>query len=75
MFFQIDIGNNFLVAACDGLWDVVEDSAVIKIVTEFLTIPANANDLEGASKKLRDVAFLNGSTDNISVVVLKRNDQ
>lgn len=94
--FKIDgseLEENFLVAACDGLWDVVEDSVVIKTVTDWLL--QNENDVEGASKKyvkkvkkkegkerrfldkilinrLRDTAYSNGSTDNISVVVMKK---
>lgn len=50
--FKIDgseLEENFLVAACDGLWDVVEDSVVIKTVTDWLL--QNENDVEGASKK------------------------
>jgi len=62
--------NNYIVVACDGLWDVVEDSVVIKLVSEWFE--EHVDDVEGACKKLRDLAFSNGSTDNISVVVVKK---
>jgi len=62
--------GSFLVAACDGLWDVLEDKVVAETVASWLS--NNADDVEGASKKLRDDAYTKGSTDNISVVVVKK---
>jgi len=62
--------GNFLVAACDGLWDVLEDNVVVDTVSTWLS--TNIDDVEGASKKLRDEAYTKGSTDNISVVVVKK---
>jgi len=71
--FKLDISelnDNIFVAACDGLWDVVDDATAIKTVTEHLS--SNADDVHGASRKLVELAFFNGSTDNISVVVMKK---
>lgn len=62
------IEDKYLVVACDGLWDVVEDSMVIKVVSDWFG--EHPNDVEGAAKKLKDLAFSSGSTDNISVVVI-----
>jgi len=64
---EIDISssqNQLLILACDGLWDVVTDE-------EALSIATSAADPEEAATKLRDSALQKGSTDNISVIVIK----
>jgi len=56
--------SQFMILACDGLWDVVSDE-------EAISIAAPIANPEVASKKLRDVAFKRGSTDNISVLTIR----
>jgi protein phosphatase 1L len=56
--------SQFMVLACDGVWDVISDEEAVSIVAP---IP----DIELASKRLRDEAFQRGSTDNISVMVIR----
>lgn len=51
--------------ACDGVWDVISDEAACRIVA------SESDDILKASMKLRDFAYLFGSQDNISVVILK----
>ena len=49
--FQIDIVNkedSFIVIASDGLWEVMDNKDVGKIVVPFY----NNNDVQGASAKL-----------------------
>jgi len=53
----------FLIIACDGLWDAVTDE---EAVAEALT----AKTPEDAAVKLRDKAFHSTSKDNISVLVI-----
>lgn len=55
-------GDEFIILACDGVWDVLSDELACHIV-------ATDNDPVQASLKLIDQAFLTGSTDNISVIV------
>lgn len=56
--------DNFLILACDGLWDVLTDGvAVAQVKSE--------PDPRVSSAKVRDYGFAMGSTDNISVVVVK----
>lgn len=53
----------FLILACDGLWDVVSDQEAVEIVLK-------AKNPEDAAVKLRDKAFNSKSKDNISVLVI-----
>ncbi|EGG25213.1 RasGEF domain-containing protein [Cavenderia fasciculata] len=58
------VKNQFMIIACDGLWDVVTDEEATAIV-------APISDPEKACMRLRDQAFTRGSTDNISVMVVR----
>lgn len=65
---QFDLnGNNndlLLVLACDGLWDTISDEEAAKI--------ANTEEhVEQSAIKLRDASYNRGSTDNISVIVIR----
>lgn len=57
---------DFLILACDGLWDVVSDSEAA-IICEYMIISSN---VEAAAQRLRDIAYARGSMDNITVMVL-----
>ena len=54
--------DEFIVIACDGLYDVLSDEEVINIV--------KAHPKEKASIVLREYAYLLGSADNISITVI-----
>ena len=56
---------DFLIIACDGVWDVISDKAACEIVL------SERGDVVRAAMKLRDLAYLYGSLDNISVVVVR----
>lgn len=56
--------DKFIIIACDGVWDEVEDEPAYKIAS-------TESDPFKASTKLRDYSFLLGSDDNISVMVVK----
>lgn len=61
-------GNeDFLVLACDGLWDTVGKDQAIELVTNH---NIHVNSRESAAKLLVDAAKNAGSNDNISVVVV-----
>lgn len=63
--------GEFLVVACDGLWDVMEDQEAVDLVRNF--IGNTASDMrhkqKQAARYLIDEALRRGSTDNITVVV------
>jgi len=58
--------DTILIVACDGLWDVCEDQAAIDFLLGFPN--ANCDEL---SKRLMIKALQDGSTDNLSVCVVK----
>eukprot|EP01121_Diplochlamys_sp_Union-15-3_P015210 TRINITY_DN4978_c0_g1_i2.p1 TRINITY_DN4978_c0_g1~~TRINITY_DN4978_c0_g1_i2.p1 ORF type:complete len:270 (+),score=43.28 TRINITY_DN4978_c0_g1_i2:35-811(+) len=57
--------SQFLILGCDGLWDVISDQEAVDIVMPFI------HDCESACKRLRDVAYARGSTDNISAMLIR----
>ncbi|EME29786.1 Protein phosphatase 2C homolog 1 [Galdieria sulphuraria] len=59
--------DKFLILACDGLWDVVEDQEVVNFVQH---LHVNGLDVQSISERLVRLALDRGSTDNISVMVI-----
>ena len=57
--------DEFIVVGCDGVWDVLSDEEAVRIVRADV-----AADCALAAAKLRDAAYLAGSDDNISVLVV-----
>jgi len=58
--------STYLVLGCDGVWDEVSDDECAKIVNA-------AKDPLAAGVSLRDLSYLRGSDDNISVITIKLN--
>ncbi|KAG6917807.1 hypothetical protein DXG01_000867 [Tephrocybe rancida] len=56
--------DEFLVLACDGLWDVANDQSAIDLVREI-------GDAQVASAKLLKYAISHHTTDNVTVVVVR----
>ncbi|KAJ3059387.1 Protein phosphatase 2C 1, partial [Podochytrium sp. JEL0797] len=64
--------DTHLILACDGLWDVCSDQESI----EFVTDPERVvGDVQSASEELLALALEQGSTDNLSVMVVRFSDQ
>jgi protein phosphatase PTC1 len=58
--------DTHLVVACDGLWDVCDDQGAVDFVLKYPD--ADAAEL---SKRLLVKALQDGSTDNLSIIVVK----
>jgi len=58
--------DTWLIVACDGLWDVMEDQQAVDLVLANSTSTASE-----ISKKLLIKALQDGTTDNLSIVVVK----
>ncbi|KAF1849319.1 PP2C-domain-containing protein [Cucurbitaria berberidis CBS 394.84] len=56
--------DEFLILACDGLWDVCSDQEAVDLVRQV-------QDPQEASKKLVDYALARFSTDNLSCMVVR----
>jgi len=69
--YKLDKNDKFIVFACDGLWDVMENQDVVNIVLnecydrDFNRINKHVN----ISKKLAEYALKKGSTDNLTIIV------
>lgn len=74
MSTQITDQDDFLILACDGVWDVLTDEAACKFVQGVFRQqtdnkqPCNPTE---AAKKLCKLAIDKGSTDNITVMIVK----
>ncbi|ODN73750.1 hypothetical protein L202_07286 [Cryptococcus amylolentus CBS 6039] len=60
----LDDTDEFLIVACDGLWDVCSDQEAVDLIQ-------NVQDPQEASRRLLEHAMGNFSTDNLSVLVVK----
>jgi len=58
--------DTWLIVACDGLWDVMEDQQDCDLVLANATLSASE-----ISKKLLIKALQDGTTDNLSIAVIK----
>eukprot|EP01103_Thecamoeba_quadrilineata_P002782 TRINITY_DN1266_c1_g2_i1.p1 TRINITY_DN1266_c1_g2~~TRINITY_DN1266_c1_g2_i1.p1 ORF type:complete len:531 (+),score=137.07 TRINITY_DN1266_c1_g2_i1:191-1594(+) len=56
--------DEFIILACDGLWDVISEETAIEVVK------IEGKDPYRSSVRLRDMAYLRGSSDNITVIVI-----
>jgi len=56
--------DEFLILACDGLWDVCSDQEAVDLIR-------NTTDPQAASKTLVDHALQRFSTDNLSCMVVR----
>lgn len=62
-----DEKDEFIIIACDGLWDVCDDQTAVNLVRE------HTGGAQGASRALVDYALQNMSSDNLSCMVIKFN--
>jgi serine/threonine protein phosphatase PrpC len=58
--------TKYIVMACDGLWDVIESESIGKIITEL-----NKSNPENIAVELAKYALKQGSTDNVSIIVIE----
>ncbi|CAE6415236.1 unnamed protein product [Rhizoctonia solani] len=63
---ELSDDDEFVILACDGLWDVADDQAAVDLVRK--SAPNSAQD---AAKILLDHALSSFSMDNVSVLVVK----
>ncbi|KAJ8462655.1 hypothetical protein ONZ45_g3169 [Pleurotus djamor] len=56
--------DEFLILACDGLWDVTSDQAAVDLIRDI-------DDAQAASSKLLKHALSQHTTDNVTVLVVR----
>ncbi|XP_037913707.1 protein phosphatase 1B isoform X2 [Hermetia illucens] len=62
-----DESDEFLVLACDGIWDVMTNEDVCSFIHSRLKI---TNDLEFISNQVIDTCLHKGSRDNMSIIII-----
>lgn len=68
MSVPLDGTEDYIVLACDGLWDMLAPNTLPKLVYDFLQ--DSKGDKSCVAQKLVSWAKENGSTDNITVIVV-----
>jgi protein phosphatase PTC1 len=65
--------DDFLVLACDGVWDVMSDQEVVDFVKVYAENPNGSTEekFNLIARALVDEALKRGSTDNITAIVVK----
>jgi len=73
-FYPLKKGTEFIVMACDGLWDVLENHDVINSIRrdypEILTSNKNSYKKINLAYRIGQTAIDIGSTDNITVMII-----
>jgi serine/threonine protein phosphatase PrpC len=64
--YNLNKNDKFIIFACDGLWDVVSNKKAVDFVLKKL----KKNHKGNIAKKLAEFAIKEGSTDNVTVVIL-----
>ncbi|KAG5420564.1 MgPP2CL-1 [Candida metapsilosis] len=65
---QIIKDDEFMIIACDGVWDVISDTKACRIVADCFE---RGYDAQEASKKLCQLAIEASTTDNVTVMVVQ----
>ena len=64
---ELDGTEDYIVVACDGIWDVIRPSRVPQLVYAHLS---GGGSKESVAKSLIDHAKAEGSSDNMTVIVV-----
>uniref|UniRef100_A0A7S1CBR4 PPM-type phosphatase domain-containing protein n=1 Tax=Bicosoecida sp. CB-2014 TaxID=1486930 RepID=A0A7S1CBR4_9STRA len=67
---KLDATAQFLIVACDGVWDVLSDEEAVGLVREYCDGSAAGAKSTRAAKYLVDQALARGSTDNVTCMVV-----
>lgn len=60
--------DQFVLLACDGFWDVMESQEAVDLSLRFMQ---NGLTVQQAAAKLGDMALRLGSSDNVTVIIVK----
>lgn len=65
---ELNESDEFLIVACDGLWDVCSDQRAVKLISDI-------EDPHHAANVLCKYAMEHGTTDNVTVMVVRLNSE
>ena len=68
---KLDATSQFIIIACDGVWDVLEDQEAVDMVREHLGAhPPSLHKAKSAAQVLVDASLSKGSSDNVTALVV-----
>ena len=73
--YKLKKNDKFFILACDGLWDVISNQDACNFVLQKLNETSKISTINGNSKNniaqaLAEYAIKNGSTDNVSIILI-----
>lgn len=68
---EITADDDFMILACDGVWDVLSDLKACEFVSDLFEKGSGKVDPQIAAKKLCQLAMDNSTTDNVTVMIVK----
>lgn len=66
----LDTTCQFIIVACDGVWDVMSDTEAVALVREYIGNGSSNSKVSRAAKFLVDTAIARGTTDNVTCQVV-----
>lgn len=69
---KISKNDKFMILACDGLWDVVDNQTAVNLVLHYCFDKdgKRINEKLNIAAKLADFALSQGSTDNVTIIIV-----
>lgn len=67
---KLDSTAQFIIVACDGIWDVLSDDEAVTLVREYCDGSGTGPKSGRAAKYLVDQALSRGSTDNVTCMII-----
>ena len=71
--YRLEKSDKFLVLACDGLWDVLNNNDAVNFILNNCydnTLTKRINKKQDIAQQLAEHALRKGSTDNITIVIV-----
>ncbi|VEN44351.1 unnamed protein product [Callosobruchus maculatus] len=62
-----DVGDEFLILACDGIWDVMSNDELCAYIRNRLTVTSNLQEI---TAQVIDTCFYKQSRDNMTIVLV-----
>ena len=60
--------DQFLIIACDGIWDVMSNVQVVQFITKYYNM---GHSISKITNKLLDACLKKGSTDNMTAIIIR----
>lgn len=69
--YELNKDYEYIIIACDGLWDVLSNHVAVNLVKNSTSLYNSLHNVDNVARNLTSAALSHGSTDNVSVIVIK----